>query len=480
MDKLASSQKRTVFQYLFTFLALIALSAIIIACVVAFRSVSGVYFDLPTLFSAGFLIVVLLGVNYIVLRSYNRGDAVSSVFVFSVLLVTVVSSIVCLHFDYAYAVPLSFLALLLGMDFHKKSAIVTHFTTIMIVAVCIVLFSYESEAILFSELSLLIMVLVVNTVCGVLLITMIGRYSSRLRVLFTSSFIVFVSGLIGFMSAAAMGGDPDIMQMITVGVSIMAGGAISIFAYFCMTPIFERVFNLNTGLRLVELCSFNQPLLKELEEKAPGTFNHSLTVSNIAERAAYAIGEDPRLAKAAALYHDIGKIENPEFFTENQIDGYNPHDDLIPEVSVKMITRHTEAGAKILTSKGFPKEIISAAVEHHGDSPVGYFYHKAQNITEGTLEEKGYTYVGPKPQTKINAIIMIADICEAATRSVRPSTREELVELVDKLVRQKMSERQFDECPITMAELTAVKGAVVNTLMGVHHERISYNFGNKK
>ena len=480
MDKFASSQKKAVFQYLFTFLALIALSAIIIASVVAFRSVNGVYFDLPTLFSAGFLIFVLLGVNYIVLRAYKRGDAVSSVFVFSVLLVTVIASVICLHFDYAYAVPLAFLPLLLGMDFHKKSAVVTHFTSIMILAVCIVLFSYQSEEILFYELSLRIMVLVVNTACGILLICLIGRYASRLKVLFTSTFIVFVSGLIGFFAAAALGGDPDIMQMITVGVSIMAGGGLSVFAYFCLTPIFERVFNLNTGWRLVELCSFDQPLLKELEEKAPGTFNHSLTVSNLAERAAYAIGEDPRLAKAAALYHDIGKIENPEFFTENQIDGYNPHDELIPEVSVKMITRHTEAGAKILTAKGFPKEIISAAVEHHGDSPVGYFYHKAQNITEGTLAEKGYTYVGPKPQTKINAIIMIADICEAATRSVRPSTREELVELVDQLVRQKMNEKQFDECPITMAELTAVKGAVVNTLMGVHHERISYNFAGKR
>ena len=479
MDKIASTQKKTVLQFVFTFLALIALSAIIIASVVAFRSVDGVYFDLATLFSAGFLILVLLGCNYIVLRTYKRGDGVSSVFVFSVLLITVIASVACMHFDYAYAIPVAFLPLILGMDFHKKSAIVTHFVTIMILAVCVVLFSYQSEDVLFEELSLRVMVLVVNAVCGILLITLIGRYSSRLRVLFTAVLLVFVSGLIGFLAAAVLGGSPDVMQMITVGVSIMAGNWIGVFAYFCLTPIFERVFNLNTGLHLVELCSFDQPLLKELEEKAPGTFNHCLTVSNIAERAAYAIGEDPRLAKAAALYHDIGKIENPEFFTENQTDGYNPHDELIPEVSVKMITRHTEAGAKILASKGFPKELISAAVEHHGDSPVGYFYHKAQNITEGTLAEKGYTYVGPKPQTKINAIIMIADICEAATRSVRPSTREELADLVDKLVRQKMSERQFDECPITMAEITRVKEAVVNTLMGVHHERISYNLNKK-
>ena len=467
-------------QFLFTFLALIALSAIIIVSVAAFRSVDGVYFDWPTLMSAAFLIFVLLWVNYLVLRAYGRGDAISCVFVFSTVLISVIAAVVCMHFDYAYALPIAFLPLLLGMDFHKKSAIVTHFITIMILIVCMVFFAYKTDDLSFAEFSLRVLVLVVNAAGGVLLISLIKSFASRLKVLLMSVLVVVISGLIGFFAAAVLGGAPDVLQMLTVGVSVMVGGGISIFAYFCLTPLFERVFNLNTGLRLVELCSFNQPLLKELEEKAPGTFNHSLTVANIAERAAYAIGEDPRLAKAAALYHDIGKIENPEFFTENQTDGYNPHDELIPEVSVKMITRHTEAGAKILSAKGFPKEIISAAVEHHGDSPVGYFYHKAQTITEGTLAEKGYTYVGPKPQTKINAIIMIADICEAATRSVRPSTREELEQLVDKLVRQKMTERQFDECPITMAELTAVKVAVVNTLMGVHHERISYNLNDNK
>ena len=480
MDKINQVRKMTIWQGLIAFFALAALSAIIITCVVAFRSVDGVYFDLPTLFSAATLIFVLLAVNFIVLRAYGKGDVVSLIFVFSVLLVVVVVAIVCLHFGYAYAMPVVFLPLLLGMCFHKKSAIATHFTMIQIIAVCMLLFSYRSESVLLSELSLHIMILVVNAASGVLTIAVIKPYASRLRVLFTTAIIVLISGVIGFISAAALGGDPDVLQMVTVGVSVMIGGFIGIFAYFCLAPLFERVFNLNTGLRLVELCSFDQPLLKELEEKAPGTFNHCLTVANIAERAAYVIGEDPRLAKAAALYHDIGKIENPEFFTENQTDGYNPHDELIPEVSVKMITRHTEAGAKILTAKGFPKEIISAALEHHGDSPVGYFYNKAQKITEGTLEEKGYTYTGPKPQTKINAIIMIADICEAATRSVRPSTHEELSSLVDNLVRSKMNEKQFDECPLTMAEITAVKEAVVNTLMGVHHERISYNLNNKK
>lgn len=479
MDKISASQKKSI-GYFLTLLSLLVFSAALIAIIVAFRSVRDVYFDLPTLFSSGGVVFALLAVSFLVLHFFGKDDAVTLVYLYSVLLITLVGVIICLHFGYAYAMPLAFLPLLLGADFHKESALVMHFTSISISALCLLLFAYGGEAIFYQEAAMQVMVLVVTAGSGTLLIYLIKPYASRLRILFTSIGIVVASGVVGFLSSAALGGSPDIMQMITVGVSVIVGGAIGIFAYFCLSPIFERVFNLNTGLRLMELCSFNQPLLKELEEKAPGTFNHSLTVANISERAAYAIGENPILAKAAALYHDIGKIENPEFFTENQTDGYNPHDELIPEVSVKMITRHTEAGGKILASKGFPKAIISAAIEHHGDSSVGYFYHKAQNITEGTLEEKGYTYLGPKPQTKINAIIMIADISEAATRSVRPSTHEELSALVDKLVRQKMAERQFDECPMTMAELTKVKEAVVNTLMGVHHERISYNLDSKK
>lgn len=479
MDKVDQPTKNTVLNELLAYLAHIFMTVGIVVSLFAFRSVYNVYFDLVTLLTAGFMIFALLSVNYLVLKHIGKGDGSTVALVDLVMLPTIFACILCLHFDQPYAIPVVFLPLILGTDVDKHVALSSHFTCTSLIAVCIVLFLYKSADFTFVEVSQRLMTLLANVAMGMVLIFLIKPFSGRLRVLFVAACTVLVFGLIGFISAAMVGSKPDIMTMIRVGVSILAGGLISLFAYFLLSPVYERVFNLNTGLRLMELCSFDQPLLKELEAKAPGTFNHSLTVANIAERAAYAIGENPVLAKAAALFHDIGKMENPEFFTENQTDGYNPHDELIPEASVKMITRHTEAGAKLLSEQGFPKEIVSAALQHHGDSSVGYFYHKAQNITEGTLEEKGYTYLGPKPQTKINAIIMIADIAEAATRSVRPSTREELVTLVDKLVRQKMNESQFDECPITIAELTKVKEAVVNTLMGVHHERISYNLDKK-
>ena len=470
----------SVLRHVLVFAAHVALAAILMTFVFAFRSVDDVYLDWVSLLTTGFIVFSLFSVNYLVMTHLGRSDAPSVIMADVALLLTFVASLLCIFFGQFYVMPIAFLALIVGTDVDKQVALSSHFTCVSVIAACMMLFFYQSPDFTFASVALQLMTLIVNVGMGCLLIFLIKPYSSRLRVLAVAGVTVISFGVVGFIAAAAVGADPDVMTMLTVGISVILGGAISLFAYFCLSPVFERVFNLNTGLRLMELCSYDQPLLKELEEKAPGTYNHSLTVANIAERAAYVIGENPVLAKAAALFHDIGKMENPEFFTENQIDGYNPHDDLIPEASVKMITRHTEAGAKLLEEKGFPKEIVSAALQHHGDSSVGYFYHKAQNITEGTLEEKGYTYLGPKPQTKINAIIMVADISEAATRSVRPSTREELVALVDKLVQQKMNDRQFDECPITIAELTKVKEAVVNTLMGVHHERIAYNTLDKK
>ena len=479
MEKIDSA-KSSVLRHVLIFLALAFFAAGVIGMVVAFCSVLGVYFRISTLLTVGFVIFSLLSTNYLIMSFLGKGDVPSVALVNIVQLLTVTGCLFCIYFDVIYAIPLAFLALVLGTDFDKHVALSTQLTCTTIVAICMSLFFYRSATITFSEISLEIMCIAVNVGMSSLLIFFIKPYSTRLHLFFVAGTTIICFALIGFITAAAGGDDPDVTTMITVGVSILAGGAVSLLAYYALSPILERVFNLNTGLRLMELCSFDQPLLKELEEKAPGTFNHSLTVANISERAAYAIGENPTLAKAAALFHDIGKIENPEYFTENQTNGYNPHDDLIPEASVKMITRHTEAGARILREKGFPEEIVSAAIEHHGDSSVGYFYHKAQTITEGTLDEAGYTYPGPKPHSKINAIIMIADIAEAATRSTRPSTREELVTLVDKLVRQKMGEKQFDECPITISEITKVKEAVVNTLMGVHHERIAYDLDKKK
>ena len=208
--------------------------------------------------------------------------------------------------------------------------------------------------------------------------------------------------------------------------------------------------------------------------QAPGTFNHSIVVSNIAEACAVAIGEDGLLARTCAYYHDIGKLRRPEFFKENQADGFNPHDDLTPELSANIIKSHTQDGYDLIMKSRLPKEIADVCREHHGTLPILYFYGKAQKFTDGKVDLEQYSYAGPKPSTKIAAIIMIADGCEAAARSLQDRSRENVKNVVRKIVNERMQLGQFDDCEITLKEINIIIHTVVNHLTGVYHSRIEY------
>ena len=251
-----------------------------------------------------------------------------------------------------------------------------------------------------------------------------------------------------------------------------AVGAVVVFTP--LVAVFEGVFNIADDFRLDELTNLNQPLLKRLASEAPGTFNHSLVVGNLSEACAQAIGENPHLARAAAYYHDIGKLKAPIYFSENQSD-YNPHDELVPEVSASMITAHTVFGEILAKQYRLPAEVIAVIREHHGTSPVGYFYRKALDFTEERDVAVGnYQYPGPKPQSKIAAIIMIADTVEAAMRAYTPPEKEEFEKRVGKLVDEKLTLGQFDECPITLRDLAVIKSTIIETLPRVQHGRVSY------
>jgi putative nucleotidyltransferase with HDIG domain len=250
-------------------------------------------------------------------------------------------------------------------------------------------------------------------------------------------------------------------------------GAVFLSLPFC--AIFEGIFNIAVDFKLAELTSLSHPLLKRLASEAPGTFNHSLVVGNLAEACAESIGENPHLARCGAYYHDIGKLKSPNYFSENQ-SNYNPHDELIPEVSVSMITAHTLFGEILAKKYRLPKEIIAICREHHGTTPVGYFYNKALSMTEtGNLPTLDYTYPGPKPQTKVAAIIMIADTIEAACRSFMPDNKKEFVERVNKLVDEKLTFGQFDDCPITIQDIARIKETIIDVLPSIHHSRVSYD-----
>jgi hypothetical protein len=225
--------------------------------------------------------------------------------------------------------------------------------------------------------------------------------------------------------------------------------------------------------RLRELTSDEAKLIKRLKTEASGTYHHSVTVAQIVESCAREIGEDAELARACAFYHDVGKLKNPEMFTENQVD-FNLHNELTPELSVDIIRSHAQDGAELIKKNHLPEVFADAAVQHHGTLPVKYFYAKALKMSDGELNIEDYSYKGPTPRTKIAAIIMICDAAEAAARSLTVRSVDNVEKLVRSLIEERVDLGQFEECNITMYELTVIKRTIVSQLTGVYHTRVAY------
>ena len=251
------------------------------------------------------------------------------------------------------------------------------------------------------------------------------------------------------------------------------GGITSTVIFLAILPIFEIAFNCLTVYRLRELTSSDAKILQRLKEAAPGTYNHSMMVAQLAEASAAAIGENVDYARAAALYHDVGKLHYPEHYTENQGD-YNVHDELTPELSADIIRSHAKDGQTLIKANHLPDFLADIAVQHHGTLPIRYFYAKALKMTDGELNIEDFSYQGPKPQTKLAAIIMIADASEAAVRAVDARKPEQAEKAIRGVIEERMDLEQFSECDITMVDLTKIRMALVNTLSGVYHHRVKY------
>jgi putative nucleotidyltransferase with HDIG domain len=236
------------------------------------------------------------------------------------------------------------------------------------------------------------------------------------------------------------------------------------------------VFNITTALQLLDLARPTHPAMRELLLKAPGTYHHSIMVGNMAEQAAEAVGANALLARVGAFYHDIGKTVRPYFFTENQMDGSNPHDLLDPETSAQIVRSHTRDGLELARTRyRLPRVIQAFITEHHGTSRIGFFYHKAvQEYGQGEVDTQDYEHYGPTPQSKETAIVMMADSCEAAVRSVRPHDAEELENLIHKIIDNKLSTGQLSDVPLTLKEITVITSSFNDTLQGVFHPRVRY------
>ncbi|QEY19349.1 HDIG domain-containing protein [Psychrobacillus sp. AK 1817] len=257
-----------------------------------------------------------------------------------------------------------------------------------------------------------------------------------------------------------------------IGAALVSGvlsGALTLG----ILPFFESAFGILSTMRLIELSSPNHPLLKKILTETPGTYHHSLMVANLAEAACEAIGANGLLARVGCYYHDIGKTNRPGFFIENQVNGYNPHDNLSPEASKDIIISHAVEGADILKKNKLPKEIIDVAEQHHGTSLLKFFYHKAKEMNPN-IEEGSFRYPGPKPQTKEIAIISVADSVEAAVRSMKEPNAEKIHRLIQSIIKDKVIDGQFDECDLSFKEIKKIEESFCSTMNGTFHSRIEY------
>lgn len=269
-----------------------------------------------------------------------------------------------------------------------------------------------------------------------------------------------------------------------VAVAALAGalnGLLTAFIVQGALPGLETLFRLPTVTALLDLADRNHPLLRELEQEALGSYNHSVMVASLVERACRAIDADPLLGSVAALYHDIGKVRQPHFFIENQQGISNPHDGLEPEVSALIIMNHVVDGIELATSYRLPPEVVACIGSHHGTMLVKYFYEEAVERADGdhtAVDEAAFRYRGQRPRSREAAVLLLADSCEATTRAMAMSRgnlpREEIESTVDKLLDERRDDGQFDEADITLRELRIVRDTIVESLVGIYHPRIAY------
>lgn len=270
----------------------------------------------------------------------------------------------------------------------------------------------------------------------------------------------------------------DLTGYLQLMAAAVANGGLAASIAIIGFYLLGAIFDIATPLRLMELARPNHPLLQDLIMKAPGTYHHSLLVSNLSEQAAEAIGADAFLTRVGAYYHDVGKITRPYFFVENRLEGASPHDQLDPWSSAQIIINHVRDGLELARRYRLPRRIRDFIAEHQGTGLVRYFYHEAQKLAgPDGVDEKDFRYPGPRPQSKETAILMLADSCESAVRGEHPETRQGVEAVVNRVVNQKLMEGELADSDLTLRELETVRQVLVRALQGLHHPRVKYPEG---
>ncbi len=438
------------------------------------------------------LCVCVLLLFYIIFYYYYFEDraflaqAKNALLIFSLMTVSVLVCYLMGRFVSVFARPMALLALLSLFLFNRRQAILLNFVfSLLIFVIDTYADNFTASGAGLAALpgmadsgvqAEVYFSLMLGFVCGTFAVLTAGNVKTRGGMLLLGTFVsiptVVIILLLELPAFNVQAQTNWIAYVASAGYGIL-GCFLSSALTLCFLPVLEFTFNRLTVFRLRELTSANVPLIKRLRTEAPGTFNHSLIVAQLAESCAIAIGENAELARAAAYYHDVGKLKQPDCFTENQ-SGYNLHDELTPELSADIIRSHATDGYDLLMAARLPKEIADVALEHHGTLPIKYFYDKAMRLSGGDANIKDYSYLGPTPHSKTAAIIMIADASEAAARAMKDRTPESVERTVRSIIEERMDLDQFADCDITMRELTTIKETLVDALSGVHHHRVKY------
>jgi hypothetical protein len=309
---------------------------------------------------------------------------------------------------------------------------------------------------------------------GVYAITTYRERAALLR----AGLVVGGAGAVAALSLETLKGTPNALSGSVYGAGLaFAGGAVGVGLLISFSlPLLENLFNVLTDVRLLELSNVSNPLLSELALKAPGSYNHSLIVGTLAEEGARAIGANSLFCRVAAFYHDIGKMNKPEYYVENQR-GVNPHDRLSPSMSALIIASHVKDGIKLAREAGLPEQIVDIIPQHHGTKLMTFFYEKARKLADpalGPIKEEDFRYPGPKPQTREAAIFMLADAVEAAARTVEEPTAKRLKEMIRKVTNSIVVQGELDSCDLTFADLDRIQDAFLRCLVSMYHHRVDY------
>lgn len=405
-------------------------------------------------------ILVMLFTMYIALFRkdyFDKPRSIMMLYVMITLFPIAVAMMIEHNWFNVYIVPFAMAAIFARMFMDSRTAFVTQLTIVLICAAAV---KYQYEFI------------IIQLVSGLVAIYSLRELSSRAQVIKTAALVTVSCGAVYL--ALQMMQETDVLKLDSKMYTHFAVNGVLLLLSYPLMYLIEKTFGFTSNVTLFELSNTFKGVLRNLSEVAPGTFQHSITVGNLAAEVANRIGADSLLVRVGALYHDIGKMTNPAFFTENQA-GVNPHDALTCKESAKIIIGHVNEGVKIAEKANLPTIIKDFILTHHGRGMAKYFYIKYQNEhPDEVVDKEQFTYPGPNPFTREQALLMMADTCEAASRSLQEYTEESISSLVDRLIDAQVADGCFKDCPITFRDIAQAKQVLTERLMSIYHTRIQY------